>query len=346
MDSSAAAGAVLADVAYVTQPYRTAMDDAKCIEFARALTGCVICHHVAWAPVVALPCNHIFCESCLGTSLRTRPTCPKCRQRVARTPALKTYDRLMYDNVWGAIEVRCPNQDAGCSWHGSYSAVEAHATKSCLFQPFPCTRCHKPLLREERKTHADECAQRDVACDHCHEVVARSFLGKHARKCARAPVPCCVDASIVDGVALHPESGDAPAATPKRPRLAASPSSSSPSFSSASSSSATPATPESGAAGGAGVAVDTGKQTKDRAAKAAADGKKEAAAVDDAAKEAAEEAAEEARPGCGALVPRADMARHHLTACARAMVPCPIAPCAARLRRQDLLAHIRSAAHT
>ena len=46
---------------------------------------CAICHDSYDIPV-ALECNHIFCELCVGTWLTKEQTCPLCRAEVTDDP--------------------------------------------------------------------------------------------------------------------------------------------------------------------------------------------------------------------------------------------------------------------
>ena len=62
---------------------------------------CGICHDLMVGPH-ALTCGHSFCGECAWTWMRTRPTCPICRERTAK-PA---YERIMDDLICSVVEPR------------------------------------------------------------------------------------------------------------------------------------------------------------------------------------------------------------------------------------------------
>ncbi|KAF2842141.1 hypothetical protein M501DRAFT_905453, partial [Patellaria atrata CBS 101060] len=161
---------------------------------------CPICRCPLEKPA-RLPCDHIFCEDCLTSSLeaettrwaqlhlRRKNTCPECR-----TPLEKPEERMNIPRIilrmLDDLVVKCPNQEEGCEWTGKRAEVQDHLDRYCELTLVPCQKegCCEKIARKYEK---EDCLHVEVACNKCDGRYMKKDLDEHKRgSCLMAESEC------------------------------------------------------------------------------------------------------------------------------------------------------------
>ncbi|KKK21263.1 TRAF-like signal transducer [Aspergillus rambellii] len=181
---------------------------------------CPICHCPFIRPV-RLECDHVFCQMCLNTAIRSfisgrdEFTCPTCR-----TPTRDVYlnvPRLLI-NMCDEIPTRCPYASEGCKEIVPRGHIQSHADKYCGYKPMDCPvtscdmttrrkdlsperkclhglhkclRCDEDIMEQEYEEHVKElCPSLKTTCPDCQVTVFRKALREHIDACPEAIHPC------------------------------------------------------------------------------------------------------------------------------------------------------------
>ncbi|KAL5337736.1 hypothetical protein BJX70DRAFT_225928 [Aspergillus crustosus] len=184
---------------------------------------CPICHCPFIRPA-RLECDHVFCQTCLNTAIRTVATgfagreafnCPTCR-----TPTGDVYLNVprIVTNMCDEIPVRCPFSDEGCKEIVPRGHIQSHADKYCRYKlmdcPSPscefssrkkdlssedrcmhelhkCLRCDEDIMEQDYEEHVKElCPSLKTTCPDCQVTVFRKALREHIDACPEAIYPC------------------------------------------------------------------------------------------------------------------------------------------------------------
>ncbi len=151
---------------------------------------------------VALPCQHVFCKSCIEAWLAKNGTCPKCREAFQKD-SLKP--QWIFATIIKNATVFCSN--TGCKWSGSYDSLEQHLTAECGKTICFCSLgCGKQMAREELVKHSALCEYRKVACKHCGILYPFQSVDAHETNCFRSLVACpkgCGKRMLASQLELH-----------------------------------------------------------------------------------------------------------------------------------------------
>ncbi|KAL4867148.1 hypothetical protein BDV12DRAFT_210047 [Aspergillus spectabilis] len=184
---------------------------------------CPICHCPFIRPV-RLECDHVFCQTCLNTAIRSVATgfagregfnCPTCR-----TPTGDVYLNVprILTNMCDEIPVRCPFSDEGCKEIVPRGHIQSHADKycgyklmdclnpscdmktrkkdlspenRCMHEPHKCLRCDEDIMEQDYEEHIKElCPSLKTTCPDCQVTVFRKALREHIDACPEAIYPC------------------------------------------------------------------------------------------------------------------------------------------------------------
>ncbi|KAL2829291.1 hypothetical protein BDW59DRAFT_142445 [Aspergillus cavernicola] len=181
---------------------------------------CPICHCPFIRPV-RLGCDHVFCQMCLNTAIRSFAadrddfTCPTCR-----APTRDVYLNVprILTNMCDEIPVRCPFTSEGCKEIVPRGHIQSHADKYCGYKPMDCPspvcdkrtrkkdlcpenncmhelhkclRCEEEIMEQDYEEHLKElCPSLKTTCPDCQATVFRKALREHIDVCQEAIHPC------------------------------------------------------------------------------------------------------------------------------------------------------------
>ena len=138
---------------------------------------------------VALPCQHVFCRSCIEAWLVKNNTCPKCRLGFTKE-SLKP--QWIFARIIKNAPVYCSN--TGCKWAGTQENLESHLALDCGEVVCVCTMgCGNKVKRSEMKTHLESCELRFVECKYCKVSITLKNSVSHEKSCYKNLVPCPKD---------------------------------------------------------------------------------------------------------------------------------------------------------
>ena len=128
---------------------------------------CPICLLVLKAPHVISCCGHHFCHICIQRILDDAKPCPLCQE--------KDFKVMLHKGVMREINglmVKCPFEEAGCSWEGELGNVALHVST------------------EQAKTRGGVCEYMLVHCVYqCGFRCQRRFIKKHEEEeCEARPI--------------------------------------------------------------------------------------------------------------------------------------------------------------
>eukprot|EP00270_Netrium_digitus_P006742 TRINITY_DN1944_c0_g1_i1.p1 TRINITY_DN1944_c0_g1~~TRINITY_DN1944_c0_g1_i1.p1 ORF type:complete len:342 (+),score=64.63 TRINITY_DN1944_c0_g1_i1:28-1026(+) len=105
----------------------------------------------------ALPCGHLFCNSCIMRVVRENGECPQDRQPLmeSQLKKVKEGNPFVY-RLLGRTRVRCQQHDDGCDWVGELSEHCTHSM-SCKKAVVSCPRCSCEMTRELLGMHSLGC---------------------------------------------------------------------------------------------------------------------------------------------------------------------------------------------
>ena len=152
---------------------------------------CKICHLPSRDPYLSVCCGHLFCKSCLDSTIMTASSvCPICRVENFVTFPNKAIDR----EVKG-LHIYCTNKAKGCEWMGKLSDINNHLENSdgCQFEEVKCfNECGKVIEWQYLTSHVKgKCPRRKVNCQYCHNTGQHQFIkGLHKEECPKFPLLC------------------------------------------------------------------------------------------------------------------------------------------------------------
>ncbi|EEP75526.1 predicted protein [Uncinocarpus reesii 1704] len=161
---------------------------------------CPICHCPFVNPV-QLNCDHIFCQACLDTCIRTSNPlvrhrtlpdnflCPTCRLLTNST--FKRAPRLVVA-MCDDILVKCPYTPQGCKEVIQRGYVQSHVDKYCAYKLIECLdeACDK-MIRVKDMPSDNHCVHQLQECDGCGESVMELEFDKHkAALCSATEMTC------------------------------------------------------------------------------------------------------------------------------------------------------------
>ena len=175
---------------------------------------CPVCH----TPLInAIPtiCDHVFCSDCFEQAYNISPTCPVDRTRL-RPPNHTNSTARIITNQLDALEVKCPNSDAGCEKTLARSMAQNHVdrycgysqvkcpeetcegkvarkdlSKGCLHWLATCPDCKESLFEVEMEQHrARHCRERIATCEKCHASYLRIESDAHSQECPEVIAAC------------------------------------------------------------------------------------------------------------------------------------------------------------
>ncbi|PYH43970.1 putative TRAF-like signal transducer [Aspergillus saccharolyticus JOP 1030-1] len=181
---------------------------------------CPICHCPFIHPV-RLKCDHVFCQKCLVSAIKTSAaaqddfTCPACR-----TPTGGIYLKLprLLVNMCDEIRVRCPFRNEGCEEVAPRVFIQTHVDKycgyrlmdcpldlcglktrkkdldpdgRCLHELHQCARCEGNIMEQDYEEHITElCPNLQTTCPDCHTTILRRELKQHTDSCSETIHTC------------------------------------------------------------------------------------------------------------------------------------------------------------
>uniref|UniRef100_A0A6M2D5J5 Putative tnf receptor-associated factor 6 ovary overexpressed n=1 Tax=Rhipicephalus microplus TaxID=6941 RepID=A0A6M2D5J5_RHIMP len=115
-----------------------------------SLRVCCLCRMIP-KTVLALPCGHLLCQSCLAASSHgSGGRCPLDRKPFKEAEC-STCD-LTTRSV-NALKVHCWNDGQGCKFEGAMEIMLRHYENECTFHTVECFRCGEQVLHSELPAH-------------------------------------------------------------------------------------------------------------------------------------------------------------------------------------------------
>ncbi|XP_046554560.1 E3 ubiquitin-protein ligase PDZRN3-like isoform X2 [Haliotis rubra] len=142
---------------------------------------CSICSQVFVNPV-SNSCHHIFCQSCIGKSSKSRKSqyCPECSTKLHAESSEVSVELKL--KLLG-LRIKCNH---GCGIVCELADLPDHVTYTCPNAPVSCPNkdvgCCKTVKRCEARIHAEECYHRFVECEACGFRVQYCDLFTHQSK--------------------------------------------------------------------------------------------------------------------------------------------------------------------
>eukprot|EP01103_Thecamoeba_quadrilineata_P005074 TRINITY_DN14926_c0_g1_i1.p1 TRINITY_DN14926_c0_g1~~TRINITY_DN14926_c0_g1_i1.p1 ORF type:complete len:427 (-),score=37.57 TRINITY_DN14926_c0_g1_i1:199-1416(-) len=144
--------------------------------------------------------GHLFCFSCITSSLQERPVCPQCRIPILSSSSLSR--NIFAENRMQNMQIHCKfafkfNEDPlsrdpnGCQEIILFKDLSSHC-KLCQYQPVvcpndaSCTPVRKNLLPQ----HLKNCPFRMTTCSYCHSELRFHKLEIHLPECPKFPLSC------------------------------------------------------------------------------------------------------------------------------------------------------------
>lgn len=177
---------------------------------------CPICHSPFVSPI-SLPCQHIFCRSCLLRAFdhqQDNKTCPSCR---TPTDFLSIIDvPKVIHRILEETRVKCPLSSKGCTENIPRGSVQTHldrycgyeetfcpsdecdklvprrlAKGDCLHKLISCQDCFEEVSLLEMSIHQEKyCVVASTNCPHCSFSFLKQAYNDHARMCSERLLPC------------------------------------------------------------------------------------------------------------------------------------------------------------
>lgn len=159
-----------------------ALVDLRALEYISSYDEhlmCPICHCPFICPV-RLQCDHVFCQKCLNTAIKSIDIgpndfpCPSCR--APTKDIFMNVPRLLI-NMCDDVHVRCPYSGEGCKEILPRGHVQSHVDKYCEFRLMDC-----PSLTCAQKTRKknispeNKCLHGVISCDACGEGVMEQVI--------------------------------------------------------------------------------------------------------------------------------------------------------------------------
>ena len=135
---------------------------------------------------VALPCQHVFCKTCIEAWLSKNGSCPKCRESFNKE-SLKP--QWIFEKIIKNAAVTCSN--TGCKWSGPYSDLDAHIATECPETICFCTfGCGTQDKRSVIEVHEKSCELRSIECKYCNAKGQCKTITGHEESCFKNAKPC------------------------------------------------------------------------------------------------------------------------------------------------------------
>ena len=135
---------------------------------------------------VALPCQHVFCRSCIEGWLRSHGDCPTCRQSFSADTLRPQW--IIAKIIQNAAMI-CTNP--GCTWTGPKANLEVHLIADCPETVCACKfGCGTKVKRAVLEEHHKACDHCRVNCPHCNAKIPKHAIATHESKCYKKAVTC------------------------------------------------------------------------------------------------------------------------------------------------------------
>ncbi|KXJ29097.1 TNF receptor-associated factor 4 [Exaiptasia diaphana] len=152
---------------------------------------CLKCDEILREPVQIKECGHRLCFHCYEDIRfgEESPVCPEDQNEFDRdTPPDidKAFKREIEE-----LQVKCKNVGSGCSWEGPMIEFQAHV-KECDYEDILCEYdCGASYQRRYNQKHVDkECGKKIISCTYCNDRFLREDKKSHLEDCPKIPVMC------------------------------------------------------------------------------------------------------------------------------------------------------------
>ena len=151
---------------------------------------CPVCQDVVQDAQVTSCCEGHFCEYCIGRILRSKDSCPLCRE-----PQFEAVPSKKYSLKVQSLEVYCKMKDRGCPWRGALRESAAHLDAvdgSCSYVDVDCpNKCGLRIVRNSLPLHLRVvCSKSESVCPYCRKRSTVGELAGHLGTCYAFPLPC------------------------------------------------------------------------------------------------------------------------------------------------------------
>ncbi|KAJ7387270.1 hypothetical protein OS493_004246 [Desmophyllum pertusum] len=149
---------------------------------------CPVCKDVLRYPVQFEECGHRVCSACFPTLLRVEPRCPIDQNQINKDAAYvdKAFNREILE-----LDVKCNNHEWGCKWEGEFQNAQEHAD-DCEFVDMLCSyECGARFQKRFFEKHVDkDCPKKIIICPYCDDRHLREDRKTHLDECPKLPMPC------------------------------------------------------------------------------------------------------------------------------------------------------------
>ena len=161
--------------------------------------------------------NNIKCKSCnliplipiviknddLKHDLEYEILCKECYTNLYinnnKNISIKNIDKQYSSTIKMRIQnkqIKCINNNSGCSWTGELSNLEFHLYNECLYQKIKCpnNECDKIIFKKDLSSHLIKCDYikkiMKVKCNYCEGEFDLDNLVKHIKECPELIIEC------------------------------------------------------------------------------------------------------------------------------------------------------------
>lgn len=149
---------------------------------------CPQCNDVMRYPMFFEECGHHVCSPCYFEFLRVEPRCPVDQIHFDKD---KTHVDKALNNEIMRLDAKCGNSIWGCYWEGPLREAQVHMEK-CDFADILCVNdCGAKFQRRFLQKHLDkDCLKKIIACAFCDDRFLREEKKSHLEDCMKVPLPC------------------------------------------------------------------------------------------------------------------------------------------------------------
>jgi len=198
------------------------MDPSRFIDVDSRVVEELLCPVCGTVPIgedepLQLPCQHLFCRTCIERALLRKNECPVDRSPVQNSE-LRTSRPIRC--VISRLKVTCDYAERGCTEAIEVNELARHV-KECPHSPVKCQHCNEIISRRRLTQHEGSCPKRKIACglepctavvpmdqltahhnsdeclgkkiacpNGCGITLARGFLANHQQECQLATIGC------------------------------------------------------------------------------------------------------------------------------------------------------------